>query len=239
MRKLIVIVFAIFCSALLFEIQSQKNITKGLRVIKVPKVKVDVPKIPRVNPRFLIGGGIVGNSHLPSVKPIVPRIALRPIVAKPTYLFLNGLTKLQRDSITQENNKSYQFLSHGVETRKAYRHIIDSINHLTSRYDSIYHEVDSISADEFAKILSADSVFASYIEDRAMGYPEQMLIWSKLLCEVYPHVTQKVMRFKSIDFDEVTEMRREYFLTDTLTFKQIYKNILVRMVNLNGTPSFR
>jgi len=236
MRKLLAVITSVFCCILFFEAQSQGAFARVLKAPRIPKLNVEVSKIAR--PHTMKVGGLVKRLPIAGVSSIIPRVKQPLLAPKPTYLFLYGLSQIQLDSITNLNNRSYRFLSHGVETIKAYRHAADSIDSLTSRYDSLFHGIDSISADDFAKIQSTDSVLARYIKDQAMGYPEQMLMWSELLCEVYPHVTRKVMKHKPIDFDEVAEKRREYFLSKSFIFKDIYCDILTRMVTINGTHDF-
>ncbi len=241
MRKVIVMFVAVTCCLLVFDVQSQKWITGGLRTPRIPNVKVAVPKVPKVptvKPRIVNVGGLVKRARVDKFTPVVPRVRLQPLQPKSTYLFLKGLSQLQRDSITNLNNRSHRFLSHGIETRRVYHAITDSIDWLASRYDSLYSDVDSISSEEFAGIQAADSIFARYIIDRANGFPEQMLLWSRLLCEIYPHVVSKVDTLRPIDFDEVAEKRREYLKGDTLTFKQMYLATLARMRHLNGTLEF-
>jgi len=160
------------------------------------------------------------------------------LTPKPAYLFLSRLTPTELDSITQANNRTYRFLSHGIETRKAYRRVCRSYDSLKARFDSLFRNIDSLTEAEFAEIQTTDSVLADYILDRENGSPEEMLTWSSLLCEVYPHVSRRVVISKPFDFEEVTVMRHKYFNTDTLTFKQIYFDILKRMVELNNIEKF-
>lgn len=235
MKKNTNIIFPIILCLTVFSVYCHAKIPK---ITRIPRVKIEMTKIPRVSPGL---NGIVRltwHTELTKWKPIVPHVfEFKPLTPRPTYLFLNGLSKTEIDSITQANNVTYRFLSHGIETRKAYRLACDSIDNLRTRYENLSQEPDSIFQEKFTEIQTSDSILANYIWDHANGSPEEMLMWSCLLCEVYPHVTRRAVMSKPIDFEEITRKRLEYF-ADTLTFKQIYTDILARMVELNDTPQF-
>jgi len=232
MKKLVVILFsALFC-LYIFEANSQgtvvKKVIQSARTVGAGIGKIR-PKLPPVKPL-----GVPGGLIRPIAKvPIMPQIKISPIAPKPTYKFLVGLPLIRIDSITEANNVTYKFLSHGIETRKHYRRVCSHIDSLKARFDSVFQNTDSLTEAEFAKIQSTDSLLACYIQDRANGSPEEMLMWSKMLCEIYPHVIKKVAYSKPIDFEEVTAMRRVYFMPDPRIFKKIYSDILERMVELN------
>lgn len=243
MNRLLPVILSLICCLVAVDAQGRTSVTKIIKKPKLSKVKVEVPvtKVPKIQPaphRAFGNGGIIRRNNIAKLKPYAHFAALRPLKPKPTYFFLIGLTQKQQDSITDANNRSNRFLTHGIATRQAYRTLCDSIDSLSSRCDSLFQGVESLSADEFVKIQTADPELARYIEDSIGGFPEQTLMWTNLLSQVYPHVSNKVLPIGLYDFEEVAAKRREYFNPDELPFLQIYRKIISRIISLNGKPDF-
>lgn len=236
MKKILVLILSAICCCMVFNIYGQR----------FPKPRK--PRLPRENVR--IQGSRIG------VRPIIPfGVLTRPLnvsrfnhtvpqvtpislAPRPHYLFLRNLTQLQIDSITEANNKAFAFFSHGIDARKMYHTLTESLDSVALRFNTLFETRDSLSVEEFSEIQANDSILANYIEDYYNGYPEQMLVLSHLLCEVYPHVSFRPSLLCATDFEEVMEKRHEYLHGDTVSFRKIYLDIIERMVELNGPSEF-